>query len=523
MQALGQWQHFRFRTDVTLYLNDHFGVKMYGDGVGHFASSGALPGSPPAESPGEACEGAVNDSLHWRRASHQGLWVVACRPGDVTVQLIHETDAVAPLGEYHFTILPTGSTITAPPPRTGGGGGGGGFGGPILNVTAVIAGDAPAAPSFGFTYTCANARGEPVRSRTFPLAAGRTYGAIVPAGLSCSLTVSDDGGATVVDGLFTDVVMPPAGYKTTVTFTFGPVPTAVDPATDTVVDEGAVSLTIPEGSRDVPYSVLLETDAESCAAVLDLEGESIACYTVTLFDAEGAEEAAVALLVPATITITLDPARVEELGGLDGVRAARERGELRMLQRDDADAPWREIPFTVQAADDGGVVVVVTVSAFSDFALITTAPRLQTIALHAGWNVVGWDGADGAPVLDALGDATQVDVVYRWVAETQTWRSFRPGAPVIQNGFDTFTRARATGCGRATPSSGRSSGGRSNRRPRRRSVCIRAGTRSSGGAPTEPPSPTRWGRTCSRKSRCSTAGSRRRSRGSATGRLGRSC
>ena len=333
-------------------------------------------------------------------------------------------------------------TISVTAPRSSGGGGGGGFGGPVLTVTAVVAGDAaPAGLSFEFAYTCANTRGELLSTRTFTVAAGRTFGLLIAAGLSCSLAVSDDGGATAVDGLFTNLVIPPAGYSTTVTFTFGAAPTAVDPTTETVVEEDGVSLTIPEGSRDAPYAVLLEADSESCEAALDLDGESLTCYTVTVYDAEGAEETGVTLLVPATISITLDAARVEELGGIDGVRAARERGELRMRQRDDADSPWQEIPFTVDETDDGAVQIVVSIETFSDFALVTAPTRLQTIALHAGWTVVVWDGADGASIPDALGDiAGQVDVIYQWLAETQTWGSHRPAGPSILSAFDTFER-----------------------------------------------------------------------------------
>ena len=306
----------------------------------------------------------------------------------------------------------------------------------------MVAGEAPAGLTLGFAYACANALGAPVVSRPFSVGAGREYGTTIAAGLSCTLTVTDAAGATDVDGLFADVVIPPAGYKTTVTFTFGPVPTAVPLDVETVIEDSGVSLTIPEGSRDAPYSVLLETDSESCEGGLDLKGESIACHAVTVFDADGEEEEdSVALLVPATITITLDAALVEELGGVEGVRAAREAGELRMLRRADADSPWAELPFTVEETDDGAVVVVLSVSAFSDFALIASEPRLVVLPLHADWNVVAWDGADGADIAAALGDIPgQVDVIYQWVAETQTWRSYRPGVPPARNAFDTFTR-----------------------------------------------------------------------------------
>ena len=63
-------------------------------------------------------------------------------------------------------------------------------------------------------------------------------------------------------------------------------------------------------------------------------------------------------------------------------------------------------------------------SAFSDFALVTTPPRLRTVPLHAGWTVVVWDG--------------RAAVIYQWVAEAQSWRSYRPGAPAILSAFDTF-------------------------------------------------------------------------------------
>ena len=337
-------------------------------------------------------------------------------------------------------------TITVTSGGGGGGGGGGGFGpGPgevLLVVTAAVAGeDAPAGQRYGFAFACTTPEGEPADAWTFSLGAGQASGRFVPGNIPCALTVTDAGGADAVDGLFTDRVLGEEALRIVVTFTYGIMTTAVPLDAETVVEESGVALTIPEGSRDAPYAVLLETDSESCEAALDLDGESLACHTVTLFDGDGAEETDVTLLVPATITITLDAARVEELGGIEGVRAARERGELRMRQRDDADTPWEELPFTVGETADGGVEIVVSVQSFSDFSLITAPPRLQKIGLHADWNVVVWDGADGASIPDALGDiAGQVDVIYQWLAETQTWRSHRPAGPPILSAFDTFTR-----------------------------------------------------------------------------------
>ena len=67
-------------------------------------------------------------------------------------------------------------------------------------------------------------------------------------------------------------------------------------------------------------------------------------------------------------------------------------------------------------------------------------PATEAIRLHHRWTEVVWRGADGAPITEALGPDVlpQVEVIYRWLAETQTWGSFRPGAPAFLNAFDTF-------------------------------------------------------------------------------------
>ncbi len=334
---------------------------------------------------------------------------------------------------------------SAPPPVVSGGGGGGfgpALGEVLLVITAAVAGEeAPERQRYGFALRCTPAESGPDIAATFSLRAGQGSGRFLPEDATCSLTVTDDGGADRVAGLFTNLV-PGEPRRIVVTFIYGLVTTPVPLDTQAVVEVGGVELTIPAGSRAAPYAVLLESGGEHCEGGLAFAGELITCHTVSVFDADGDEETgSIALLVPVTVTITLDAATVEEFGGLTGVRAARERGELRMLRRDDADSPWRELPFTVEESADGGVEIVVSVSAFSDFALISAEPRLRTIPLHAGWSVVIWDGSDGAAISDALGDvADQVDVIYQWVAETQTWRSHRPGAPPILSAFDTFTR-----------------------------------------------------------------------------------
>ena len=67
-------------------------------------------------------------------------------------------------------------------------------------------------------------------------------------------------------------------------------------------------------------------------------------------------------------------------------------------------------------------------------------PATDPIRLHLRWTEVVWRGADGAPIAEAFGAAAgELEVVYHWDAETQTWGSYRPGAPAFVNAFDSFT------------------------------------------------------------------------------------
>ena len=113
MRVHGEWQEFNFRSGVTKYLNDHLGVMMFGNGYGYFA---AVSESGPTMTPEEACRRSADDNVSWRRAINQGLWAVACKPGQAFMRLIHETDGVPPLYEYEFTTRDDSEPPPPPPP-----------------------------------------------------------------------------------------------------------------------------------------------------------------------------------------------------------------------------------------------------------------------------------------------------------------------------------------------------------------------------------------------------------------------
>ena len=60
MRVYGEWQEFRFRSDITRYLNDHMGVRMYADEYGYFAAPG---GRRPNRDPEEVCQEEANDHV----------------------------------------------------------------------------------------------------------------------------------------------------------------------------------------------------------------------------------------------------------------------------------------------------------------------------------------------------------------------------------------------------------------------------------------------------------------------------
>ena len=108
MVVHGEWTQFRFRSNVLLYTEDHLNVHASGETVGHFASTYTyLP-------PEQACEKEAESNVNWRRAIHQDLWLVACRPGNAVILLRHETESVAPLYTYEIQTLASPATNNAP-------------------------------------------------------------------------------------------------------------------------------------------------------------------------------------------------------------------------------------------------------------------------------------------------------------------------------------------------------------------------------------------------------------------------
>ena len=104
----GEWTQFRFRSNVLLYTEDHLGVRGFGSVAGYFATERR------DLSPEQACMDDHRWDLDWRRAIHQGLWIVACQPGEATIHLWHETEGVAPLYSYEITTLASPGTNDAP-------------------------------------------------------------------------------------------------------------------------------------------------------------------------------------------------------------------------------------------------------------------------------------------------------------------------------------------------------------------------------------------------------------------------
>ena len=67
-----------------------------------------------------------------------------------------------------------------------------------------------------------------------------------------------------------------------------------------------------------------------------------------------------------------------------------------------------------------------------------------TVTLLPEWNFLGFTGATGTGILDALAPAVPgVDVAFRFGADTQTWGGFFVAGPGFLNAFTTLDRLSA--------------------------------------------------------------------------------
>ena len=97
---VGESVVFRARTDILQYLNHHLGVRGFGseDGARFADDTNGLDAE-------EACRNVDDGIVDWRRAIHQPVRFFACRAGEATIEVWHETEAER-LSTYEFRIRP---------------------------------------------------------------------------------------------------------------------------------------------------------------------------------------------------------------------------------------------------------------------------------------------------------------------------------------------------------------------------------------------------------------------------------
>ena len=106
---VGESVVFRGRTDILRYLNHHLGVRGFGpeDGARFADDTDGLDAE-------EACRNVDDGIVDWRRAIHQPVRFFACRAGEATIEVWHETVAER-LSTYEFRIRPADDDEVAAP------------------------------------------------------------------------------------------------------------------------------------------------------------------------------------------------------------------------------------------------------------------------------------------------------------------------------------------------------------------------------------------------------------------------
>ena len=102
---VGESVVFRARTDILQYLNHHVGVRGFGseDGARFADDTNGLDAE-------EACRNVDDGIVDWRRAIHQPVRLFACRAGEATIRVWHETDPEV-LATYEFRIRPNDDDV----------------------------------------------------------------------------------------------------------------------------------------------------------------------------------------------------------------------------------------------------------------------------------------------------------------------------------------------------------------------------------------------------------------------------
>ena len=144
----------------------------------------------------------------------------------------------------------------------------------------------------------------------------------------------------------------------------------VYPDSQTTVEtpDGVASVTFPAGSRDTVYHVRVDSDSNNCAG--DSAGHQLqVCLTVDIFDSQGNPEPDAVLDSPASIWMKLD---ADGLGGADAVLAAHEQGGVSLRSRVGRDGEWTDLEFTLEADDQGMVIITASgIYSFGSFGAVT--------------------------------------------------------------------------------------------------------------------------------------------------------
>ncbi len=268
------------------------------------------------------------------------------------------------------------------------GGGGGSIGLPVIvNSPPVFADGASAARVIAENTAAPTALGAPVRatdpendrinyslwgddrdsfkldSASGQLTAKSAFDFEIKSGYSVTLVAADTHGARDIIAVVisvTDVaevlITNPATQAVAVAY----------PGAGTIITtpDGAGSVTIPAGSRTLPYHVRVDSDPANCGD--GAAGEELqVCLTVEAFDSHGSPEPDAVLDRPAIVQMTLDPG---QLGGADVVLKAHEMGGIRFYSRHDSDDEWAEVSFTVQADAERAAAAA---RSFGNFAVAT--------------------------------------------------------------------------------------------------------------------------------------------------------